>query len=124
MDLLFDVKGGDSVARLAMTMSVIAYQPNATEVSYQLATNALTKDRWSLVWFGVSSSTDWNANQAYVARDAITGQLAIAIRGSITDPLSWAFWYDWLKEDLSAFSQVAWQYGGGPDGALISQGSQ
>jgi triacylglycerol lipase len=123
MDLELNAKGGDSVGKLAMTMSAMAYLADAAAISHALSTNPLTKGRWSLVWYGVDNSTDWDANQAYVARDGITGQLAIAIRGSVTDPFSWAFWYDWFVEDLSAVHQADWPYGGAPAGARISQGS-
>lgn len=123
MDLALNTTGDDSVGKLAMTMSAIAYQPNATEISYQLATNPLTAGRWSLAWYGVDTSINWDANQAYVARDDVTGQLAIAIRGSATDPFSWAFWYDWFVEDFFVVDPVDWPYGGAPAGAKISEGS-
>jgi triacylglycerol lipase len=123
MDLALNAAGGDSVGKLGMTMSAIAYLKDANAISQALATNPLTKGRWSLVWYGLDPSKDWDANQVYVAKDGVTGQLAIVIRGSVTDPWTWAFWYDWFVEDFSAFHQADWPYGGAPAGARISQGS-
>lgn len=80
MDLALNTAGGDTVGRLGMTLSAIACLTDANAISQALATNPLTKGRWTLVWYGVDDSKEWDANQAYVAKDGLTGQLAIVIR--------------------------------------------
>jgi hypothetical protein len=61
MDLAFDTTVGVSVGKLGMTMAAMAYLPDANAIASALATNEYTKDRWSLIWFGVDSSTAWEA---------------------------------------------------------------
>ncbi|MDC8011833.1 lipase family protein [Tahibacter soli] len=118
MTLVF-TPGGDAVAAVGVTLASMAYAADRETIANLLADASLsTGGAWSLAWYAADS-----ANQVYVAQDASTGQYAIAIRGSITDPHSEAFWDDWFKQDLRVFKMTDWTYGGAPDGAKISNGS-
>lgn len=117
MTLQFDTSG-DVVSQVGMTMAAIAYAPGQSAIITQLADTTLTAGRWALVWYGVD-----DASQVYVARDTVTGQQAVAIRGSVTDPCEEAFWLDWFQEDPSVFRMGGWPYGGAPAGASVSHGS-
>lgn len=111
--------GGSSVSAVGVTLASMAYAPDRGTIDDLLAMPHLsTAGAWSLKWYGVDSP-----NQVFVAQDASTGQYAIAIRGSITDPHSVAFWDDWFKQDLDVFRMVDWAYGGAPAGAKISKGA-
>jgi triacylglycerol lipase len=116
---MFSTTAGISAGQVGMTLAAIAYQPTSDAISALLANATLsTQGRWSLVWYGVD-----DANQAYIALDNQSGQYAIAIRGSVTDPFTPAFWSDWFVQDASVFRQADWPYGGAPSGASISQGT-
>jgi len=118
MDLQFNTSG-DVVGHVGMTMAAIAYAPGQSAITALLADTTLaTAGRWTLVWYGVD-----DASQVYVARDTVTGQQAVAIRGSVTDSFEEAFWLDWFQEDLSVFRMADWPYGGAPPGAKVSHGS-
>jgi hypothetical protein len=111
--------GTDTTGQVGMTLAAIAYAADATAIAGLLGNATLaTQGRWSLLWYGVDTG-----NQVFVARDTQSGQYAIAIRGSVSDPRSKAFWIDWFGQDFSVFRQVSWPYGGAPAAAKISQGS-
>lgn len=119
MDPLFSIKTADVAGQVGMTLAAIAYSPNLGAINTLLKNpNLATQGRWTATWYGFD-----DANQAFVAIDNQSGQYAIAIRGSVTDPMTPAFWIDWLDQDLSVFRPAAWPYGGAPSGATISQGS-
>lgn len=102
-----------------MTLASMAYAPDRGAIEQLLADPALaTKGRWTLVWF---ASDD--ANQVFIARDTVTGQQAVVIRGSVTDPREAAFWLDWFDQDLSVFRMADWPYGGAPAGSRLSHGA-
>ena len=118
MTLVF-TPGGGSVSAVGVTLASMAYAPDRDTITRLLAMDNLsTAGAWSLVWYG----TD-RPNQVFVAQEAATGQYAIAIRGSASNPHSPAFWGDWFKQDLAVFRMVDWAYGGAPAGAKISKGS-
>lgn len=107
-----------SVGQVGMTLAAIAYAPGLAAIQKLLADPALaTAGRWSVVWYATDAG-----NQVFVVRDSATGQYAIAIRGSVTDPHSEAFWIDWFRQDLAVFRHVDWPYGGAP-GAKIAHGA-
>jgi hypothetical protein len=119
MDPLLVTTGGNSAGQIGMTLAAIAYQPDQPTISALLKNPALaTLGRWSVAWYAADAG-----NQAYVAVDDQSGQYAIAIRGSVTDPLTPAFWIDWFDQDVSVFRHADWPYGGAPVGASISQGA-
>ena len=106
-------------AAVGMTLAAIAYAPGAGAIGKLLADASLaTQGRWTLAWYAMDAGS-----QIFVAQDTASGQYAITIRGSVTDPRSKAFWIDWFGEDLAVFRHVAWPYGGAPAGATIAQGS-
>lgn len=118
MTLVF-TPGGADVGAVGVTLASMAYAPNRDTISSLLGNTGLsTAGAWSLVWYGTDSP-----NQVFVAQDGGTGQYAIAIRGSITNPRTEAFWVDWFKQDLEVFRMVDWPYGGAPAGAKIAKGS-
>lgn len=111
--------GGDAVAAVGVTLASMAYASDRETIVNLLADASLsTGGAWSLAWYARDS-----ANQVFVAHDSAAGQYAVAIRGSITDPHSEAFWDDWFKQDLRVFKLIDWAYGGAPDGAKISHGA-
>ena len=117
-DLLID-SSNDTVAQVSMTLAAIAYGSGPAEIDCQLAEPKLaTAGRFRLVWYG----TD-DANQMFVVRDVITGQQAVVIRGSTTDPHQLSFWLDWFGQDFSVFRMADWPYQGAPAGARVSHGS-
>jgi triacylglycerol lipase len=102
-----------------MTLAAMAYAADRQAIEQLLADSALaTKGRWTLVWFACD-----DANQVFIARDTITGQQAVVIRGSVTDPREPAFWLDWFDQDLSVFRMADWPYGGAPAGSRLSHGA-
>ena len=110
--------GSSTTAQVAMTLAAIAYADH-TEILNLLANQHLaTHGRWQLQWLGSD-----DANQAYVAQDQQTGQFAVSIRGSVTDPFSEAFWLDWFKQDLEVLAMDHWPYGGAPTGAKVAHGT-
>jgi len=115
----FSTTAGDSVGQLGMTLASIAYAPDQATIQSLLADTSLaTQGNWALVWYAADAG-----NQAFVAQDKLSGQYAIAIRGSVTDPKSKAFWIDWLCQDLGVFRMANWPYDGAPAGARVAQGS-
>jgi len=111
--------GADTTGQVGMTLAAIAYAADATAIAGLLANPTLaTQGRWEMLWYGVDTG-----NQVFVARDGQSGQYAVVIRGSVSDPHSKAFWIDWFAQDFSVFRHVTWPYGGAPDDAKISQGS-
>lgn len=108
----------DKAAQIAMTLAEIAYaQPGDIQTLLDLKDLA-TEGRWQKLW----NAAD-DANQAYIAEDRVTGQIAVAIRGTVTDPFSEAFWLDWFVQDLEAFEMDDWPFGGAPAGAKIAPGT-
>ena len=109
----------DTTGQVGMTLAAIAYAANAAAIVALLANTTLaTQGRWEMAWYGTDTG-----NQVFVARDTQSGQYAICIRGSVSDPHTKAFWIDWFGQDFSVFRQVTWPYGGAPADAKISQGS-
>jgi hypothetical protein len=118
MDMTFTI-GSASAGPVGMTLAVMAYAPDRSAIDQLLADPALaTQGRWTLVWFARD-----DANQVFIARDTDTGQQAVVIRGSITDPHEAAFWLDWFDQDLSVFRMADWPYGGAPAGSRLSHGA-
>ncbi|MBL8299830.1 MAG: hypothetical protein JNN30_15945 [Rhodanobacteraceae bacterium] len=119
MSAPFDTTAGNRVGQLGMTLSSIAYAADQTRIESLLADTSLaTGGDWTLVWYARDAG-----NQVFVVQHGPSGQYAIAIRGSVTDPKTKAFWIDWLAQDLSVFRMADWPYGGAPAGARISHGS-
>jgi triacylglycerol lipase len=115
----FSTTAGDSVGQLGMTLASIAYAPDQATIQSLLADQSLaTQGNWALVWYASDAG-----NQAFVAQDKLSGQYAIAIRGSVTNPKTKAFWIDWLCQDLSVFRSALWPYDGAPAGARVAHGS-
>jgi hypothetical protein len=57
------------------------------------------------------------------SQDQQTGQFAVSIRGSVTDPFSEAFWIDWFKQDLGVLDMGHWPHGGAPTGTKVAEGT-
>ena len=105
-------------AQVAIELAAIAYDKGNEAITAQLAAlPASLGGPWSLAWLGVDAG-----NQMYVTHSASAG-LAVAIRGSVTDPFSLAFWLDWFRQDLNALGQKPWVYGRLPAGSMISRGT-
>src|SRR5215475_2440692 len=97
-----------ATAELAMTLSTLAYvDENRTATEQQMISeiNAGLEEAgyksWKVVW-GPALNAD-RSNLAYAARNNITGQLAVSIRGS-----DFSFWLNWI-EDLSAIGLVPYE---------------
>lgn len=119
MSAPFSTTGGTGVGQIGMTLASIAYAPDQATIQSLLAdTSIATQGNWSLVWYAADAG-----NQVFVAQDKASGQYAIAIRGSVIDPATRAFWIDWFGQDLSVFHTAAWPYPDAPDGARVSYGS-
>src|SRR5215469_3250431 len=95
-----------ATVELAMTLSALAYvDENRTATQQQMINeiNAALEEAgyeaWQVVW-GPALNTD-RSNLAYAARNSVTGQLAVSIRGS-----DFSFWLNWI-EDLAAVRLVA-----------------
>ena len=114
-----DLGGSHVISALtAATLSGIAYGESRTDVSTALtAVPPAQQGPWTLLWFANDS-----ANQAFAAASA-DGSLAVAIRGTVTDPRSEAFWLDWFKQDGGALEQQVWPWPGAPAGAYVAQGT-
>jgi hypothetical protein len=99
-------KSYDSITvELAMTLSTLAYvDENRTATRQQMINeiNAGLEEAgyraWQVVW-GPAVNVD-RSNLAYVARNSVTGQLAVSIRGS-----DFSFWLNWIQ-DLAAITLV------------------
>lgn len=118
MNIVF-TSGGPAVGPVGMALAAIAYAPGRAAVEQQLADRRLpTQGRWQPQWFAADA-----ANQVFVARDVESGQQAVVIRGSVTDPRTEAFWIDWFKQDLSVFAMADWPHGGAPAGSRLSHGA-
>ena len=96
-----------ATVELAMTLSTLAYvDENRTATQQQMASeiNAGLAEAgygvWQVVW-GPALNTD-RSNLAYAARNSVTGQLAVTIRGS-----DFSFWLNWI-EDLAAIRVVSY----------------
>ncbi|AHF00092.1 lipase family protein [Thioalkalivibrio paradoxus] len=107
-----------TAGRVGMTLATIAYKP-LDRVADALANPDLaTQGRWALEW------RVWGDGcQMFVARDDLTGQIAISIRGSAASPQTEEFWIDWFEQDLNTLGLSPWLYGDGPRGAYVSWGS-
>lgn len=111
--------GSASAGAVGMTLAAMAYAPDRSAILQLLADTALaTQGRWTLVWYARDA-----ANQVFIARDTVTGQQAVVIRGSVADPHEAAFWLDWFGQDLSVFRMADWPYGGAPAGSRLSHGA-
>lgn len=104
--------------QIAIELAAIAYDSGRQAITAQLqALPAALGGPWSLSWL----ATD-HANQMLLAHSPSAG-LALAIRGSVTDPSTLAFWLDWFQQDLNAFRQRPWVFGRLADGSAVSQGT-
>lgn len=104
--------------RSALELASIAYTQGRAAITQQLQDLPANRGGpWQLLWLGVD-----DANQVLLARSASAG-LALAIRGSVTDPFSLAFWLDWFQQDLNAFDQMPFVHGHLPSDAKISRGT-
>lgn len=91
--------------QVGMTLAEIAYaepQNIARQLAYPYYATA---GAWTLQWLGVSAG-----NQMYVCRNQNSGQWAVVIRGSVTDPFEESFWIDWFEQDLTALHMVDFPY--------------
>jgi hypothetical protein len=118
----FQVQGpaDDYTKQVGMTLAEIAYA-DPENIPRQLAYKYYAGGgAYRLEWLGVTAG-----NQMYVCRQPGVDQWVVAIRGSVTDPLSQAFWIDWFQQDLSVFDMVALPFGQGYNrGAKIASGSR
>ena len=94
-----------TTVELAMTLSTLAYvDENRTATQQQMASeiNAGLEEAgygaWQVAW-GPALNVD-RSNLAYAARNSITGQLAVSIRGS-----DFSFWLNWIQ-DLAVITLV------------------
>ena len=94
-----------ATVELAMTLSTLAYvDENRTVTQQQMIgeINAALAEAgyptWQVVW-GPALNAD-RSNLAYAARNSVTGQLAVSIRGS-----DFSFWLNWI-EDLAVIRLV------------------
>ena len=97
----------NATVELAMTLSTLAYvDENRTATQQQMINeiNAALEQAgykaWQVVW-GPALNAD-RSNLAYAARNSVTGQLAVSIRGS-----DFSFWLNWI-EDLAAIRVVSY----------------
>jgi len=118
MNLMIVNDENSITAQVAMTLAAIAYADHKGIPTLLANQQLATQGRWQLQWLGSD-----DANQVYIAQDQQTGQFAVNIRGSVTDPLSEAFWLDWFKQDLEVLDMAHWPHGGAPTGAKIAQGT-
>ena len=118
MSLMIVDDGSSTTAPVAMTLAAIAYADPSDIPRLLVDPTLATQGRWQLRWLG---RTD--ANQVYIAQDQQTEQFAVSIRGTVTDPLSEAFWINWFKQDLAVLQMEAWPSGGAPGGARIARGT-
>lgn len=89
-----------------MTLATIAYSA-AADIPAQLSNPAYaTRGAYKCVWMGTSTH-----NQMYVAQLRNEAQWVVAIRGSVFDPDSWAFWNDWFVQD-NPMTTAPWPYDG------------
>lgn len=108
---------GDYNEQVGMTLAEIAYA-EPRYLTRQLAYRYYaTKGQWALKWLGVSAG-----NQMYVAQNGAAEQWVVAIRGSMTDPSSEAFWIDWFEEDLQILETEPLPFAN-VTGALITWGA-
>ena len=91
----------------AMTLSTLAYvDENRTATQQQMISEIdagleeAGYEAWRVIW-GPALNAD-RSNLAYAARNSVTGQLAVSIRGS-----DFSFWLNWI-EDLAAIRLVAY----------------
>lgn len=110
---------GDIVGQVGMTLAAIAYGTPAQIKTFLADKKLATKGQWELKWLAADAG-----NQVFVAKDTRSGQLAVVIRGSVTDIYSEAFWVDWFEQDLTVLRMADWKYGGAPAGVQVSHGSQ
>lgn len=109
--------GQDYNAQVGMTLAEIAYaEPEWLQIQLAYRHYATGGD-WSLRWTGVSLG-----NQMYVAELGRGAQWVVAIRGSVIDPMTEAFWIDWFEQDLTTLAMEPLPFGDVP-GALIAWGT-
>ena len=96
-----------ATVELAMTLSTLAYvDENRTATQQQMISEIdagleeAGYEAWRVIW-GPALNAD-RSNLAYAARNSVTGQLAVSIRGS-----DFSFWLNWI-EDLAAIRLVAY----------------
>jgi Lipase (class 3) len=96
-----------ATVELAMTLSTLAYVDENRTATQQQMINEINAGleqagykAWQVVW-GPALNVD-RSNLAYAARNRVTGQLAVSIRGS-----DFSFWLNWI-EDLAAIRVVSY----------------
>jgi hypothetical protein len=111
-------ESGDYNQQVGMTLAEIAYSAPGN-IPAQLAYRYYaTQGEWVMTWLGETSG-----NQMYVGKNRYVDQWVVSVRGSLSDPLTEAFWINWLEQDLNTLHQVELPFGGDHPGALISWGT-
>lgn len=96
----------DENAKIAMTLAAIAYAKGRDAIATQLANkDYATGGEWELAW-GPDCK---ESNQMYFAKQVTEGLYGVAIRGSLTNFPSAAFFENWY-EDLDVLHQEKWPY--------------
>jgi hypothetical protein len=107
--------------QLNMLLASIAYGTSRAKIEADLKkVTLLSAKGFELSWFGTGAGT-----QMYVCNPVGSPANFVAIRGSVTDPSTEAFWVDWLDLDIRVFHQVAWPFpnDGVPSNAKIAAGT-
>ncbi len=108
--------------QLNMLLASIAYDTSRSKIEADLKKVTLLSSKgFELSWFGQGAGT-----QMYVANPVGSPANFVAIRGSVTNPDTEAFWVDWLDLDIRVFHQVAWPFpnDGVPSHAKIAAGTR
>ena len=94
-----------ATVELAMTLSTLAYVDENRTASQQQMINEINAGleeagykSWQVAW-GPALNVD-RSNLLYAARNSVTGQFAVSIRGS-----DFSFWLNWI-EDLAVIRVV------------------
>lgn len=96
----------DLMLQLNMLLASIAYETSRADIESQLKNvTLLGPEGFELSWFGQGAGT-----QMYVANPVGSPANFVAIRGSVIDPATEAFWVDWLDLNIRVFHQVPWPY--------------
>lgn len=109
------------ILQLNMLLASIAYGTSRSEIEDKLKHVTLLSNKgFELSWYGQGAGT-----QMYVANPVGSPANFVAIRGSVIDPATEAFWVDWLDLNIRVFHQVSWPFpnDGVPSNAKIAAGS-
>lgn len=106
---------GDRMTKdVAMKLASITYCEDIRGALHQYLPD------WSAVWMPDAAV---RGNYAFIARDRVSGQFAVAIRGSLLS-FTWDAFDNWFEQDFNVYVQVDWQYPADPqNGPKISKGS-